>query len=42
MIISIILKNIKNHNIPDKKEFFNKLNNKNISDQDYESCQKYF
>ena len=32
-------KKYKESNLPDKKEFFNKLNNKNISDEDYNPCQ---
>ena len=35
MIILIILKNIKKINYQIKSEFFNKINNKNISNEDY-------
>ena len=35
-------KKYKENNIPDKKEFFNKLNNKNISDEDYEHSINVF
>ena len=38
MIILITLKNIKKNKLPIKSEFFNKINNKNISNEDYESC----
>ena len=41
MIISIILKNIINI-IPNKEEFFNKINNKNISDKDYNHAKNVF
>ena len=35
MIILIILKNIITKKLPNKEEFFNKINNKNISDEYY-------
>ena len=42
MIILIILKNITNKNYLDKEEFYNKINNKNISDEDYNHAKNVF
>ena len=42
MIILIIKTNIHQLELPEKEKFFNKLNNKNISNEDYDHAKKVF